>query len=90
MPAHEVGANVRYWIHVKDHCRSILAVTENGRADTTVYSLESDDGLENTIVVRRIPVLLGRSEELIRFMGNRPEHDFRYALDSSVAQRESG
>ena len=34
--------------------------------------------------------LLGKGEELIEFVKDRPGHDFRYSLDTTKAKRELG
>jgi dTDP-glucose 4,6-dehydratase len=39
--------------------------------------------LQNIEVVRKICALVGKGEEKIEFVPDRPGHDFRYALDSS-------
>ncbi len=41
-------------------------------------------------MVREILAILGKGEELIEYVADRPGHDFRYRLDSSKALRELG
>lgn len=89
IPVYGTGENVRNWIHVQDHCSGILAALENG-VPGQVYNLGSDDELDNLSLVRTILHLLDRPESLIRFVADRPGHDFRYSLDSSYARRELG
>lgn len=87
IPLYGQGRNVRNWIHVEDHCAGLWAVLERGR-EGAVYNLGSDDEVDNLTLLRRLLALLGREESLIRLVPDRPGHDFRYALDSSVARRE--
>lgn len=89
IPVYGEGKNVRNWIHVQDHCAGILAALELGRPGE-VYNLGGDDERENLAVVRQLLALTGASDSLIRFVPDRPGHDFRYALDSTRARRELG
>ena len=89
VPLYGEGKNVRNWIHVADHCAGIWAALERGRAGA-VYNLGGDDEVDNLTLLRRILARLGRDESLIRFVPDRPGHDFRYALDSALARRELG
>lgn len=87
IPVYGEGKNVRNWMHVEDHCAGIWAALERGQAGA-VYNLGGDDELDNLSLARRLLALLGRDEALIRLVPDRPGHDFRYALDASLARRE--
>lgn len=87
IPLYGQGRNVRNWIHVEDHCAGLWAVLDRGR-EGAVYNLGGDDEVDNLTLLRRLLALLGRDDSLIRFVPDRPGHDFRYALDSSLARRE--
>jgi dTDP-glucose 4,6-dehydratase len=89
LPVYGTGANVRDWIHVEDHCRGVLAVLEGGAAGQ-VYNLGGASERRNLDVVREIIRLVGASEELVRFVTDRPGHDRRYAIDFGRAERELG
>jgi len=89
LPVYGDGRNVRDWIHVEDHCRGIVVVAERGRTGE-VYNLGGDSERENIEIVRAICRRLGKPETLIRFVKDRPGHDFRYAMDHSKISRELG
>ncbi|NNM31434.1 MAG: dTDP-glucose 4,6-dehydratase [Gemmatimonadetes bacterium] len=89
LPVYGDGLYVRDWIHVEDHCTGLLAVLDGGRAGE-VYNLGGDAERTNLQVVRRILGLLGRGEDLIRYVPDRPGHDRRYAIDATKASRELG
>ncbi len=89
LPVYGDGRNVRDWIHVEDHCRAVLAVTERGRAGE-VYNIGSDNEWTNIDIVRLILELMGRPESLIRYVKDRPGHDRRYAIDAAKMKRELG
>jgi dTDP-glucose 4,6-dehydratase len=89
LPVYGTGKNVRDWIHVEDHCRGVLAALESGAAGQ-VYNFGGDSERQNLEVVREILRLLGKGEERIRYVTDRPGHDRRYAIDFSRAERELG
>jgi dTDP-glucose 4,6-dehydratase len=83
------GANVRDWIHVDDHNDGVLAVIEKGQIGET-YLLGANGERTNLQVVRVILRQLDLPEDFIEFVGDRPGHDLRYAIDSSKAREELG
>jgi dTDP-glucose 4,6-dehydratase len=84
LPIYGDGKNVRDWIHVGDHCRGILRAMEAGEAGE-VYNFGGDAERENLFVVQEILRLVGKGEDLITYVKDRPGHDRRYAMDSSKA-----
>jgi dTDP-glucose 4,6-dehydratase len=91
LPLYGDGMNVRSWVYVTDHCEALLAVAERGRAGE-VYNIGggSDAELRNRDVTFAILDILGKSQELIQPVGDRPAHDRRYAVDHSKIMNELG
>ncbi len=89
LPVYGNGRNVRDWIFVEDHCRGIVTVAERGSTGE-VYNLGGGSEKENIEIVRTICRHIGRPETLIRFVKDRPGHDFRYSMDYSKISRELG
>ncbi len=89
LPVYGDGKNVRDWIHVEDHCRGIVLVAEQGCCGE-VYNMGGDAEQENIQIVRSILAHLGRPDELIRYVKDRPGHDFRYAMDFSKIEAQLG
>jgi len=89
VPVYGDGLNVRDWIHVEDHCAAIFDVLMQGRAGE-IYNVGADSERTNLEIVRAILAHLGRSEELINFVVDRPGHDRRYAIDSTKVRAEIG
>lgn len=89
IPVYGEGTNVRDWIHVEDHCRGVLAALDRGRPGEA-YNFGGDCEKQNIEVVRKILALVGRSNELIRFVTDRPGHDLRYAMNFEKAGKELG
>jgi dTDP-glucose 4,6-dehydratase len=87
LPVYGNGLNVRDWIHVKDHCRAVLAVLEGGKSGE-VYNVGSYNEKTNIEIVETILEVLGKSKDLISFVEDRKGHDLRYAIDASKIQDE--
>lgn len=89
LPVYGDGKNVRDWIHVLDHCKAIDVVLQKGKIGE-VYNIGGRSERQNIEIVRLILDLLGKSENLIEFVKDRPGHDRRYAMDISKINSELG
>lgn len=83
------GANVRDWIHVDDHNDGVWAILERGVVGRT-YLLGADNQRSNLDVVRALLRIMGRPEDFVSFIADRPGHDLRYAIDASATEAELG
>ena len=83
------GANVRDWIHVNDHNDGVWSVIDRGVIGQT-YLLGADNQRSNLEVVRALLNILGKPKDYIEFIGDRPGHDLRYAIDASTTEAELG
>jgi dTDP-glucose 4,6-dehydratase len=83
------GANVRDWIHVDDHNDGVWAVIDKGVVGQT-YLLGADNQRSNLEVVKALLGIMGKPEDFIAFIGDRPGHDLRYAIDASDTESELG
>ena len=84
LPLYGDGLNVRDWLHAEDHCRGIEAVMLKGKPGN-VYNIGGGNQHTNIEITGIILEHLGRSEDLIQYVEDRPGHDRRYAIDSSKA-----
>lgn len=89
LPVYGKGENIRDWLHVADHCRAVVMALEKGKSGR-IYNFGGGDEMCNISVVRLILSILGRPESLIRFVADRPGHDFRYSVDFRRANEELG
>ena len=89
LPVYGDGLNVRDWIYVTDHNRAVETVLENGKSGQ-IYNIGADCELKNIEIIKLILSILGKSENLIEYVTDRPGHDRRYAIDSSKIQHELG
>jgi dTDP-glucose 4,6-dehydratase len=96
LPVYGDGSNVRDWLYVDDHVSGLIAALERGRIGGT-YLFGGNAERRNIDVVRTVCGILDEllpaeepRERLIRFVRDRPGHDFRYAIDAGVARSELG
>lgn len=89
LPIYGDGLNVRDWIYVEDHCRGIDLIVEKGRIGET-YLLGGNAERSNLEVARAVLKIMGKPNDLIEFIKDRPGHDRRYAIDSGKIERELG
>jgi dTDP-glucose 4,6-dehydratase len=97
LPVYGKGANVRDWLYVEDHVRALLLVAARGRVGQT-YVVGGEGGHTNLAVVEAVCAILDRiapdggrpRRDLIRFVADRPGHDFRYAIDAQKIRSELG
>jgi len=89
LPLYGDGLYVRDWIHVQDHCAAVDRVLHHGRSGE-IYNIGAKQETTNLDLARAVLKYLGKSEELITFVKDRPGHDRRYAIDPSKLERELG
>lgn len=86
LPLYGDGKNVRDWLYVGDNCRAIDVVLQKGRVGE-VYNIGGDNERENIEITRFILKELGKPENLIDYVNDRPGHDRRYSLDCSKTKK---
>lgn len=83
------GQNIRDWIHVKDHCRAIIKIMEHGKIGEQ-YNISANNEKTNINLALLICNILDKNttkckphKNLIKFVKDRPSHDFRYSINCS-------
>ena len=89
LPVYGTGENVRDWLYVEDHCKAIDMIIHEGKVGE-VYNIGGHNEKSNLDVVRTILKQIGKSEDLITFVGDRKGHDLRYAIDPTKIHDELG
>lgn len=89
LPVYGDGMQIRDWLHVEDHCSAIDIVLHKGRIGE-VYNIGGNNEKANIEIVKLIIKTLGRSEDLIKYVKDRPGHDRRYAIDNTKITQELG
>jgi dTDP-glucose 4,6-dehydratase len=89
LPLYGDGLQVRDWLYVDDAAAAIDLVLRRGRSGE-VYNYGADSHHTNIEVVRSLLRHLGKPENLIVHVPDRPGHDRRYALDANKIKTELG
>ena len=89
LPVYGYGMQIRDWLHVKDHCTAIFTVLQKGKIGE-VYNIGGNNEKANIEIVKLIINALGKSEDLITYVKDRPGHDRRYAIDNSKITNKLG
>ena len=93
LPIYAKGKNSREWIHVNDHCEALLTLYLKGRKGES-YNVGTNKNLRNIDLVKKIlkicktmNIKIGKKTK-IKFVKDRPGHDFRYALNNNKIKRK--
>jgi len=96
LPIYGSGENIRDWLYVEDHAAALMLVADRGVPGQT-YNIGGRNEYKNIDVVYSICDLMnefiprqGGYRNLVKFVTDRPGHDFRYAIDSTKIERELG
>ncbi len=87
VPLYGKGMNVRDWLFVEDNCRAIDLILHKGRPGET-YNVGGKAEMRNIQIAKEVLELMGKDEEYITYVTDRPGHDYRYSLDISKIGRE--
>ena len=87
------GQNSREWIHVYDHCEALFRLYLKGKSGES-YNVGTNKNLKNIDLVKKIlnisksmNIKIGKKTK-IKFVKDRPGHDFRYALNSKKIKKK--
>ena len=92
LPIYGTGKNSREWIHVKDHCRALLTILKKGKIGDS-YNVGTGKNLNNIQIAKKLIFLIKKNKlklgknVKIKFVKDRPGHDFRYALNSNKIKK---
>jgi len=93
LPIYAKGKNSREWIHVQDHCEALLKIFHKGNIGES-YNVGSNQNIKNIDMAKKLIkilktdlIMIGNNVK-IKFVRDRPGHDFRYALDCKKIHKE--
>ncbi|XOU94785.1 MAG: dTDP-glucose 4,6-dehydratase [Candidatus Kerfeldbacteria bacterium] len=90
VPIYGDGKYVRDWLYVDDHCRGIELILDKGKVGETYCIGGLDDDVNNLELIKRMLKIMGKPDDMLEFIKDRPGHDRRYAIDFSKAEKELG
>ncbi|HOU36896.1 MAG TPA: GDP-mannose 4,6-dehydratase, partial [Candidatus Omnitrophota bacterium] len=89
IPVYARGHNVREWLYVSDCAQAIWLVLAKGRIGES-YNIGSGQEYRNIDTARMILEIMGKPDNMIEFVKDRPGHDIRYSLNTAKIRRELG
>lgn len=87
IPVYGNGMNVRQWLYVEDCAEAVLKIVKDGK-EGEIYNVAGPKEKRNIEVVKTILRLMNKPESLIKFVKDRPGHDYRYAMKVEKIKRE--
>ncbi len=99
VPVYGDGLQVRDWLYVEDHCKAIDMIIHRGKLGETYCiggspreaSDEAGNGeRQNIWIVKKLLDILGKDEDMIEYVQDRPGHDRRYAINFDKIKNELG
>ena len=92
LPIYGRGKNSREWIYVEDHCNGLFNIYKKGKAGES-YNIGTNNNISNLNltklllkIVKSKKIKIGNKVK-IKFVKDRPGHDFRYALNSKKIRK---
>jgi len=89
IPLYGDGTQIRSWIYVNDHVQAIESLISKGKSGQ-VYNITAYEEITNKTIVEKILDILGKSNDMIEHVGDRPGHDKRYSINCSKIENEIG
>jgi len=101
-PIYGDGLQKRDWLHVRDHCRAIVAMVDAAKpelgADAAtdpsglpIYDISARNELTNLEIVSQVITLLGKqADEWVEHVADRPNHDRRYLINPAKVESDLG
>ena len=89
LPVYGDGGQIRDWLYVTDHCEAIRTIIYRGQPGET-YCIGGNNQPTNLTVIKTLCEIMDEClpgspyvphASLIQFVGDRPGHDRRYAMD---------
>ncbi|MEK7597509.1 MAG: dTDP-glucose 4,6-dehydratase [Patescibacteria group bacterium] len=90
VPVYGDGLYVRDWLYVEDHCKAIDLILQKGKIGETYLVGGLTEDIPNIEIIKRILKIMGKDEDQIEFVKDRPGHDRRYAIDWSKINKKLG
>ena len=94
IPVYGNGNNIRDWLYVEDHVEAILLAADKGNPGKS-YCIGGNNEKTNLEIVNKIcnylDILLpqiNNYKDFIKLVSDRPGHDYRYAINSSLVKEE--
>lgn len=92
IPVYGDGKQIRYWIYVDEHNKAVLDVLEKSQTGK-VYNIEpstKESYITNIDLIRIVLDYLGKKEDLIEYVQDRPAHNKTFTINGQKLRDEIG
>lgn len=89
VPLYAGGAQIRSWIYVIDHVEALDLVLAKGKMGE-IYNITAWNEMTNREIVTKVLHIMGKGEDMIETVEDRPGHDKRYSIDASKIEKQLG
>ena len=87
IPVYGDGKQIRDWLYVQDHCEALIEVWKHGVVGEK-YNIGGECEVQNIDLIKKIISLMGKDENMIEYVKDRPGHDRRYSTDISKITKD--
>ena len=93
LPIYGKGKNSREWIYVDDHCSGLFFIYRKGKIGES-YNIGTNNNVNNLNLTKILLKIVKNNnfkiekKVKIKFVKDRPGHDFRYSLNSNKIKRK--
>lgn len=87
VPVYGDGQQIRDWLYVQDHCEALWLISQRGRVGES-YCIGGECEVKNIDLVKNIIAVMGKSEDLIEYVKDRPGHDRHYSTNISKIKND--
>ncbi|MBD3272317.1 MAG: dTDP-glucose 4,6-dehydratase [Elusimicrobia bacterium] len=89
LPLYGDGSNIREWLFVEDTCAAVYTALNNFKAGE-IFNVGGGHELANSELARMVLDAMGKPNDRIQHVKDRPGHDWRYSLDTKKIMDELG
>lgn len=96
IPIYGDGTAIRDWLYVQDHCDAIISLLEKGVVGSE-YNIGANSEMSNIEIVNKVCTYMNiyapkkyPYQNLIKFVEDRPGHDWRYSLNCEKILKTTG
>ncbi len=90
IPIYGDGSQIREWMYVKDTARIIKSIIDK-KLEFNIFNISTQREIKNIDVVRSICNKMKKSfDDVTEFVQDRPGHDIRYSISSSLLKSKIG
>lgn len=89
VPVYGKGDQIRDWLYVQDHCEALWLISQKGKIGES-YCIGGECEVKNIDLVKNIICIMGKNEDMIEYVKDRPGHDKHYSTNIDKIKNDLG